>query len=542
MGSVESNAVTRRNFLVGAGALAGMTAMGLAGCSPTSGSKSKSEFSGSFDAEYDVIIVGAGIAGLSAAITVANEGSDEKVLLIDKGASGGFGCSPVCDGWWLGGKDGVQYPVEYLKACATTPLGQTIPDDVLQAFADGITENTQWVLNLAPELTEDKFEVFNGTFEGAPDKAEWRELDSAATAKIHLNPDNEYPNNHIYNVLNEYEKANCADSVERKNSTPFEDFITDDEGAVIGIIADGKSYKANKGVIMACGGYENNPEWMEGYCSVGTSLSRCMGGNTADGHKAVMKLGADMWHMHNCAGFAMAPRDLKNEKWANIIGFEKEKQYGITVGVNGRRFYMDWDGIDINRDNENDEWSLGKLELHVGTRHGMMQFGGEWNHMPMPSKAWFIFDADGYENGAFDFEYTSCNDPVGEGWLLKADTIEELAGLIGVPSDQLSKTVETWNGFCDGGEDLAFFRPKSTLNKVATAPFYAQLCNPEHLNTDGGPVRNAQGQILDTDGNAIKGLYAAGEFGSVWGYRYQGCGNVAEAMAFGRISARSVIA
>ena len=172
----------------------------------------------------------------------------------------------------------------------------------------------------------------------------------------------------------------------------------------------------------------------------------------------------------------------------------------------------------------------------------MMQFGGEWNHMPMPSKAWFIFDADGYENGAFDFEYTSCNDPVGEGWLLKADTIEELAGLIDVPSDQLSKTVETWNGFCDGGEDLAFFRPKSTLNKVATAPFYAQLCNPEYLNTDGGPVRNAQGQILDTDGNAIKGLYAAGEFGSVWGYRYQGCGNVAEAMAFGRISARSVIA
>lgn len=65
---------------------------------------------------------------------------------------------------------------------------------------------------------------------------------------------------------------------------------------------------------------------------------------------------------------------------------------------------------------------------------------------------------------------------------------------------------------------------------------------PARLNTDGGPRRNAKGQILDPNGNAIPGLYAAGEFGSVWGYLYQGNGNVGEALAFGRISARNFIA
>ena len=77
---------------------------------------------------------------------------------------------------------------------------------------------------------------------------------------------------------------------------------------------------------------------------------------------------------------------------------------------------------------------------------------------------------------------------------------------------------------------------------MATPPFYAQLCCPSFLNTDGGPVRSAQGEILDPDGKPIPGLYSAGEFGSVWSGVYQGGGNIAECLIFGRISARSAIA
>ena len=76
---------------------------------------------------------------------------------------------------------------------------------------------------------------------------------------------------------------------------------------------------------------------------------------------------------------------------------------------------------------------------------------------------------------------------------------------------------------------------------MKTAPFYAQLCAPMMLNTDGGPVRDAKGRVLDPWGEPIVGLYSAGEFGSVWGNKYQGCGNVAECIVFGRIAAQTAL-
>ena len=129
-----------------------------------------------------------------------------------------------------------------------------------------------------------------------------------------------------------------------------------------------------------------------------------------------------------------------------------------------------------------------------------------------------------------------------DGWAYVADTLEELAEQCGVPANELVKTVDLWNHWCEIGEDLAFYRPSDTLTPVAQGPFYAIMCIPTLLNTDGGPVRSAKGEILDPDGDPIPGLYSAGEFGSVWGHYYQGCGNVGECAAFGRISARSALA
>ena len=134
------------------------------------------------------------------------------------------------------------------------------------------------------------------------------------------------------------------------------------------------------------------------------------------------------------------------------------------------------------------------------------------------------------------------DDPVADGWAYEAATIEELAGKIEVPAAELTATVAQWNEFCERGADMAFYRPADTLTPVKTGPFYAMRCVPAMLNTDGGPTRNAQGQILDPFGEPIPHLYSAGEFGSVWGHLYQGTGNVGECAAFGRIAARSALA
>ena len=72
---------------------------------------------------------------------------------------------------------------------------------------------------------------------------------------------------------------------------------------------------------------------------------------------------------------------------------------------------------------------------------------------------------------------------------------------MGVPADQLAGTVEQWNEFCERGEDRAFYRPTDTLTPIVTAPFYAQLCNPALLNTDGGPVREGDGNAPGSTGS-----------------------------------------
>ena len=259
--------------------------------------------------------------------------------------------------------------------------------------------------------------------------------------------------------------------------------------------------------------------------------------NTGDGHKACMKIGADFWHMEHVAGFWMAGRDLENTKFTNnqIIS-PCPKQYGITVGVNGRRYYMDWDGYS----NKSDIAYMDDPSVSVGSRHGHMQIGGEWPHLAQPRKAWFVFDQAGLEAGAIPADTTS--DPVADKLAYSADTIEDLASQMGVPADELTATVDQWNECCANGKDVYFHRPEKTLTPISTPPFYAQLCCPSFLNTDGGPVRSAQGEILDPDGKPIPNLYSAGEFGSVWSGVYQGGGNIAECLIFGRISARSALA
>lgn len=525
----KESSLSRRNFLTAAAlGSAGLIAGGmLAGCT-NAASQTAAATEETFDEEFDVVVVGSGIAGLSAAITVAQEGKGATCLLAEKGATAS-GCSPVCSG------DSIyDTNLQYLKDMAMTPLGTSIPDDVLEAFYEGIKENRDWTIALG--ATEDQL-VSRNPGEGT---AEYREFESNMYCGFWFNSKNEPPFNHFQNFLEHVRQEQFSDAIDFRTKSPLEDLIQDPgTKRIIGAVIDGKRIKANKGVIMCLGGYEKNAEMLESYNGVGTAISFCLDGNTGDGHKICSKIGADFWHMHNCAGFWLAPRNLDNTNFSNgALKSHEFKKFGITVGTNGRRFYMDWDGHK-SIDTVNDEWSEGELALHVGSRHGVMQFGGEWNHLPMPSKAWFIFDQAAYEAGAFDFETAGTQDPVADGWLLKADTIEELAAAIESPVDQLVKTVSTWNAFCEDGEDLAFFRPSDTLSPIATPPFYAQLCAPAMLNTDGGPKRSAKGEVIDIDGNPIPGLYSAGEFGSVWGHLYQGCGNVAEAMAFGRISARN---
>ncbi len=532
---------SRRTFVKSAGvALASAAAFGLASCAPKSSSAgSESAAKGAdtaWDEEYDVVVIGAGVAGMASAITVALEGSGKTCLLAEKGDTGPNGNSPYCKGTIVWAQDSEAF-YQYMKEMAGEHT--TTPDDVLKAYAEGAVENYSWIFDTLGGVKEEASiidPVAPGELGNTP---EWPELEhcySLGKFTIGVAKDVKIEGaKHITELLKSAVDEH-SDIITYRVGAALTELIQDQESKrVLGAVIGKKNIKANLGVIMCTGGFESDPTMMENFIGQGAARPAAGISNTGDGHRACMKIGADFWHMDHCAGFWMSGRDLANTKYTNnqIIS-PTPKQYGITVAVNGRRYYMDWDSYSNKSDGI--AWNSDP-SINVGSRHGHMQIGGEWPHLNQPSKAWFIFDQDGLEAGAVP----ESSDPVADKYVYKADTIAELAALTGMPADELTTTVDQWNECCEKGNDIFFHRPAKYMEPVAKAPFYAQMCIPAFLNTDGGPVRSSKGEIMDPDGNPIPGLYSSGEFGSIWSGVYQGGGNVAECMIFGRISARSAL-
>lgn len=521
-----SQNISRRTFVsaTASGAIAGAALVGTA-------LASEATAPADFDEEFDIIVVGAGIAGTAAAITVALEGNGASCLLLEKGDTPG-GCSPFCGGGAICTDDPEALAV-YLKDCS----GEFGPDSTfIEAYAQGFAENWPWLQTFVPA------ELLDLTVPMADSSIEYPEYGTGQDVINHmhmLDPEDTSKNNYTHRMFLS-KVAELSDIIDYRTETPALDLITDEAGSVVGVVTDGSRIKANKGVILACGGFENDPEMLECFLQSGSAKSGASYLNTGDGIKMAMKLGAKLWHMSGWAGAWMAPRDLEDSRFLFeplALARQKLKGHGITVAVNGRRFYMDFDGHNVKDADENAKFPT--MEQHVGFRHGHTQFGGEWPNLPMPARGWYVFDANGLAAGALGTDYDG--DPVADGWAYRANSIEELAAMIEVPADELVDTVAVWNSFCEQGKDVAFHRPVSTLEAVSTAPYYAVLCCPTFLNTDGGPQRNADGQVLKLDGEPIPGLYTAGELGSFWGHHYQGAGNVGECLLSARFAVRHAL-
>ncbi len=530
---------TRRTFLTNSGIVAGAAVASLS-IAMADGSVAHAD-EVHWDEEFDVVVVGAGIAGNAAAVTLATEG-DVSVLLAEKGEVPS-GNSPYSD-MDIAYTEDADADFTYIKNMCGPYTD--VPESMMRAFADGLAENLDWVKGLGGIWEEMQYEK-PGTADNPVCNSDvcWPELEGSYAhgwfAVGHVTRDQPgYKLTGATDILDllQTKIEENSDSVEYRTSAPAEGLIKDnDSGRIVGVVINGKNVKANKGVIMACGGFEHDEVMMEGYLGMPTAIAVGGKGNTGDGHRMCAKIGANFWHMNAFNGMWLEPRNLDNTLFSHdIIWGECIKKYGITVAMNGRRFCMDYDGLRTNWD----ENYLSDLATSTGTRYGYQNFGGEWKWIPLPSKGtWFIFDQDALEAGAIPQDTTT--DPVGDGWAYSADTIEELADKIGVPSDELSKTVDFWNELCEKGEDLAFYRPADTMTLIKNGPFYAEPCVPTFLNTQGGPVRSERAEILDPDGNPIPGLYSAGEFGSIWSYYYQSCGNIGECLVSGRIAARSIL-
>lgn len=469
----------------------------------------------------DVVVVGFGAAGATAAITAHDAGAN--VLILEKAPEGDEGGNSRVSGQgWLTPK-----PVDKAVAYFNALCGHyTVPQKMVRVWAEEMGKNTEWVASIGGNPVSSHM---------AGTVAEFPELPGSECVAIYHEGGREGPRN-LWKLL----KSSIEERrIEILYATPGRELIQDcQSGEIRGITASrgDKSIdiKANRAVILTCGGFQNNQEMARDFLSnipychpLGTPY------NTGDGIKMALEVGADLWHMANMAGPRCGMKVPESDAAIDLrpLHFSKDVPGGmIVVGRDGTRF--------------KDE----KMRL----THGKMKVNGEWVQAPTPCPMFMIFDHEMFSAGPlYDETMNGWNQTHGvldwsddnreelaKGWIIEAATIAELAAEIELDSSTLEDTVEKWNTSCATGEDPEFGRTRM-LSPIEEEPFYAIELSPMPINTQGGPRRNERSQIVRPDGSPIERLYSAGELGSIYSHVYQGCGNLGECLAFGRIAGRN---
>ena len=286
-------------------------------------------------------------------------------------------------------------------------------------------------------------------------------------------------------------------------------------------------------VIIATGGFEWNKSLVNNFVRGPLQRPVSIETNTGDGLKMAMRAGAALGNMQEAWWVPVI--DITNDEGAAIpwmVNRERVNPRCIMVNKSGRRF--------ANEASNYNAFGAAFHQLDPGSF--------EYQNIP----AWMIFDQE------YLVRYGLCRFR-GEGqipgWLTSASTLGELADLIGCDGLGLEETVERWNAQTADLDDSDFHRGKSindthwgdgtktlaaTLGPIDKPPYYAVEVRPGALGTKGGPQTNANAQVLDVDGEAIKGLYAAGNvMASSMGMAYGGAGGtLGPCMVFGFIAGR----
>ena len=475
--------------------------------------------SAAWDEQADVVVIGYGFAGVAAAITAHDAGA--KVLILEKAPEAHKGGNSRVSGNIVFWPDDVEKAKAYFKGL-TGPYGDNISEEMIQIWAAEMHANRTWLESLGMKPV---------ALPGAQ-SAEFPELDGSDCVRILVHGEGSVGDERLWRGVTE--PAMAARRIRSLYETGAIRLVRDD-GEIVGVIADrrGKTLavKANRAVVLACGGFENNPAMIHTYL---TGLPHIYPSgtpyNTGDGVRMALEVGANLWHMSNISGpvfFFKAPGH-PTSGWVNT---PHAMSYMFVAG-DGARFTAE-----------------GRQAMG-SDRHGKIKYHGVWMQQPAPAPIHFIFDENVRKAGPLgrahaDWDvghgdrYAWSDDNLREvekGWIRKAGSVHDLAGLIQVPPDALEASVARFNGFADTGKDADFGRAPASLAALRTPPYYAIELTPTFINTQGGPRRNKDAQVIGADGRLIPRLYSAGELGSIYAFLYQGGGNIGECFAFGRIA------
>lgn len=466
-----------------------------------------------WDGEYDVVVAGFGGAGGTAAASAADAGA--KVLLVEKAPEGAEGGNTrVCGQMFVYGHEDEEATFSYYKALGAA---KEVPEEMLRVYTKKIAHMYDFVSEM--------FGLDKNNFTSWPSdharlgamSPEYPEFNGSE--KISLNSLNDaFDDGTMWKNIRK-RVLDRSDNIDVWFESPAVGLIQDPvTKTIIGVKVEreGKvlNIRAKNGVVLATGGFENNAEMVETY--IGLANATFYGGkyNTGDGIRMAMEAGADLWHMDVWEASSQTGSAVAENGMAGAAGV-----LGVRKLIGGSSVSVAEDGSRFVREDEK-------------ARHGHVYKNGIWENPTWSLRTFIVYDQAKADQAGDLGTFQSV--------VIKADTLEELAEKTGMNAEILKNTIANFNTYAETGVDLEFGRSAASMTAFAAeGPYYAIETIPGILNTQGGPRRNENAEVLDHKGNPIPHLYSAGELGGICSLHYQGGGNIAECLIFGDIAGKN---
>lgn len=462
-----------------------------------------------WDKEVDILIVGAGGAGLVAAIEALE--AKASVLLLDKMSVAGG--TTTLSGAVIQAA-GTKYQKQFTQVMDDTPekhyeywlkaAEDQVDPDLVKLMSTNMPANIDWLVAhgvnyvnvygvdpipyIDPKLMVPRIHVPEGAGTTA----------AAGTGKFHIK------------ALNDFATKLGAQFMFK---TPVTGLVRDPEKGVIGVIAttsDGKSLaiKANQAVILATSSFDQNKDMARAfsaqqYWALTKGMVLSSPAATGDGIRMAMEIGADLAGMGGTIGLP-----------SSSIGTATLP--GIWVNKYGQRFV-----------NEAGHYAYVTRAIFDQEEH----------------IAWALFDENIKKLGGKALGFSEdLSKELASGQIKTGKTPAELATAMGVNGTQLEATLAVWNKDAATGKDTLFGKT-AKVQPIDTGPFYATQMVEVNLGAIGGVKINTKSQVIDVAGKVIPRLYAAGMVaGGFIGPYYPGSGTaVASTVTFGRIAAQNAV-
>ncbi len=445
--------------------------------------------------DFDVAVIGAGAAGLAAAVTAADSGAS--VIVLEAGEKIG-GSSRLSGGHFFAAGTSVQ------RAAGV--------EDSAEAMFEHIMVLNQWMLEPA---------VVRRYCDACASTLEWiRGLGVEFKPEhVHVSGVGSVPRGHVPEgeglaVVGALDRERSRRGIDLALAMRVSAFLADEEGRVIGLRAGKETLRAGA-VVVATGGFGANPRLIEEYypdAAAAGDWCWYIGCPEARGDGIV--LGREV-------GAAI---DGRNRGLLLLTpGFSRDLEIFLPgwialVDRAGRRFV-----------DETAPYSMmaGLVKRHGGVAFALFDEPARAAAAPNPlSRAYWVADV--------------LADKADEGRIVRAGSVAELARRAGIDASALAGTLERYNADCERGCDGAFFKhPASGMRPIATPPFYAVEVRPAIIAWTGAGLRiDSEARVIGRDERPITGLFAAGEtVGSLHGDRYiGGGGSFGPSLVFGRIA------